>query len=212
MIAELRPICRFPLIRHLRRPSAPRLTIAFAVPGDLATVTGGYFYDRRLIESLRAMGHDVRVVTLSDGFPDPGARRCGRRWNSWYRLSPEWPVIIDGLAFGALPTAEVARIAAPIVALVHHPLAAETGLDPAEAARLRGAGAGQSAPCAAYSGAKSAYAGDPDGGIRGGGGTHHGAVAGDRPGIVCGRGGFGRAEDAAAADPVGRYSASAQGA
>lgn len=119
-------------------PSAPRLTIAFAVPGDLATVTGGYFYDRRLIESLRAMGHDVRVVTLSDGFPDPGAQAMRAAVEQLVSLSPEWPVIIDGLAFGALPTADVARIAAPIVALVHHPLAAETGLDPAEAARLRG--------------------------------------------------------------------------
>lgn len=114
-----------------------RVTAAFAVPGDLATVTGGYFYDRRLVEGLRDLGHDIRVVTLPDGFPDPGEAAMQAAVAQLVALPPQMPVIIDGLAFGALPTEAVARIAAPIVALVHHPLAAETGLDPAEAVRLR---------------------------------------------------------------------------
>ena len=38
------------------------------------------------------------------------------------------PVIIDGLAFGALDTATLERVSAPIIALVHHPLAFEGDL------------------------------------------------------------------------------------
>jgi glycosyltransferase involved in cell wall biosynthesis len=48
------------------------------------------------------------------------------------------PVVIDGLAFGALPKAAAAlRATRPVVALVHHPLACETGLTLATANRLR---------------------------------------------------------------------------
>jgi glycosyltransferase involved in cell wall biosynthesis len=42
--------------------------------------------------------------------------------------------LIDGLAFGALPEYAVRSIAAPIVALCHHPLCLETGLSPDAAA------------------------------------------------------------------------------
>ena len=113
------------------------LTAAFALPGALTTMTGGTFYDRRLIESLRDLGHEIRLVTLPDGFPDPGEAAMQAAVAQLLALPADQPVIVDGLAFGALPTVDVARIAAPIIALVHHPLALETGLDPALAGALR---------------------------------------------------------------------------
>ncbi len=112
------------------------LDLALALPGALETLTGGSFYDRRLVGSLRGAGHGVAVVTLPDGFPDPGAAAMASAVAQLAAQPAGRVVIVDGLAFGALPTAAVAGIAAPLVALVHHPLAMEPGLDPAVAEAL----------------------------------------------------------------------------
>ena len=45
--------------------------VVFAVPGDIATLTGGYGYDRRIIAELRRLGLEVELVGLGDGFPRP---------------------------------------------------------------------------------------------------------------------------------------------
>src|SRR5262249_26098330 len=91
---------------------------AFAVPGDLATPTGGYAYDRRMIAELTALSWRIEAVSLGDGFPFPTAdtRAAARA-----RLAalPRWhPIVIDGLAFGALPDAgEALRAIHTLVAL-----------------------------------------------------------------------------------------------
>jgi glycosyltransferase involved in cell wall biosynthesis len=112
--------------------------VAFVVPGDLATPTGGYVYDRRIIAELRALSWRVQVVDIGAGFPRPtaGAREAARRRLA--ELASERPIVIDGLAFGVLATE--AQALAPrcrLVALVHHPLALETGLSADESAVLR---------------------------------------------------------------------------
>jgi hypothetical protein len=45
-------------------------------------------------------------------------------------------VIIDGLALGAMPPDGIANLEAPVIALVHHPLGLETGIEPTRAAEL----------------------------------------------------------------------------
>ena len=46
---------------------------SFLIPGELSTRTGGYTYDRRIIEGLRALGWQVDVQSLGPGFPWPSA-------------------------------------------------------------------------------------------------------------------------------------------
>ena len=93
---------------------------ALLVPGSLETKTGGYIYDRRVVEGLRTRGWSVGVHTSLADIPDHTI------------------VLADGLALGVMPEeAEAHGSRLGIVALVHHPLAEETGLDAAEAARLR---------------------------------------------------------------------------
>jgi len=117
---------------------APPMTrrAAFALPGSIAARTGGTIYDARVLAALRTAGRDVALLELDGGFPCPDATAMTAALDRLGALRADCPVIVDGLAFGALDPAGVARIAAPIVALVHHPLALETGMAPEMAARL----------------------------------------------------------------------------
>ena len=103
--------------------------LSFALPGDPDTRTGGYIYDARIIAGLRARGWDVEILLLGDGFPFPSlaTRECAQ--HILLEAARQGCVIVDGLALGVLPNA--ARLVAEtssLVALIHHPLALESGL------------------------------------------------------------------------------------
>lgn len=110
--------------------------IAFAVPGDPGLTTGGYLYDRRLGEALVARGLRLRHLRLGDSFPHPDAQDMADALAQLSALPRDCPALVDGLAYGALDPEGVARLAAPMVALVHHPLALEPGLSAAQAADM----------------------------------------------------------------------------
>lgn len=112
--------------------------VVFAVPGDLATPTGGYAYDRRMIAELRDFGFQVDVLNLGEGFPLPSQDVRAAALASLAQTPLGTTIVIDGLAFGVLPeAAESLHASHKLVALVHHPLALETGLDPDAAAALK---------------------------------------------------------------------------
>jgi glycosyltransferase involved in cell wall biosynthesis len=110
----------------------------FAVPGDLATPTGGFTYDRRIVDGLRELGWTIDVLDLGDGFPRPAPDVHTAACAQLAALSSDCPIVIDGLAFGVLPqAAKPLRESHALVALVHHPLALETGLSADATACLR---------------------------------------------------------------------------
>jgi glycosyltransferase involved in cell wall biosynthesis len=104
------------------------IEIGFAVPGDLATPTGGYAYARHLMAALPGTGIRAHPVRLPGTFPRPSSADIEAALRALSALPPDWPILFDGLAFGAMPAEAVRRIAPPIVALVHHPLGHESGL------------------------------------------------------------------------------------
>lgn len=109
---------------------------SFLVPGDIEARTGGFGYDRRIIEGLRARQWQVDVTSLGPGYPMPDGTALARARDVIEALPDGALAVVDGLAFGALPDlAELHARRLRWIALVHHPLALETGLAP-EAQRL----------------------------------------------------------------------------
>lgn len=106
------------------------------VPGDLDTKTGGYGYDRQIIHGLQARGWNVVLTGLPGHYPFPSAAECSAATTALAAIPDGSLVLVDGLALGALPI-ETARERERLhlVALVHHPLGLETGLD-ADSSRL----------------------------------------------------------------------------
>lgn len=104
--------------------------VFFVIPGEITTISGGYGYDRRLIEGLRAQGTKVNLVSLGSSFPNPTPEDVFDASEKLAGLPINCIVIIDGLALGALDPRVLLQIRAPLVALIHHPLAFEGGLTP----------------------------------------------------------------------------------
>ncbi len=110
--------------------------VFFVIPGDLSLPTGGYGYDRQVLEHAHSAGLDLRHLPIPGGYPFPGPGVLAETT----RLIAETPsnaaLLIDGLAYGAMPAQMIRGFNRPIVELCHHPLALEPGLAPDAAARF----------------------------------------------------------------------------
>lgn len=107
-------------------------SLHFLLPGDPETRTGGYLYDARITAGLGSLGWTLHRHQLADSFPFPDAAELAHAAEMLTGIPDGALVLIDGLALGVLP-AVIAPHAARLrlAALVHHPLAEETGLDDA---------------------------------------------------------------------------------
>ena len=118
--------------------SLPLESIYLLVPGDINTRTGGYRYDKRILEGLRARGHQVELISLEGNYPFPDASALEQAEAQLAALPDQSLTVIDGLAFSVMPE-QLGRHAhrLKLVALIHHPLALETGISSVQAAQLR---------------------------------------------------------------------------
>lgn len=113
------------------------MTLAFVVPGSLESRTGGSIYDRRIVEGLREKGARVAVIAAPGAWPVPDGAARDALDRALSALPDGATVVIDGLVHGAVPDVAARHAGrSRLVALVHHPLCDETGLAPADRARL----------------------------------------------------------------------------
>lgn len=91
------------------------MRIGFLIYGSLQTLSGGYFYDRLLVQALRERGHNLQVISLPwRNYP------AHLSDNFSFRLPPGLDLLIeDELNHPSLLAAN-RRKPYPVVSLVHH--------------------------------------------------------------------------------------------
>jgi glycosyltransferase involved in cell wall biosynthesis len=104
------------------------MNLHWVVPGPLDQLTGGYLYDRQMIDQLHTQGHVVVVHELPGRFPEPDERAKRAAAEVLKRASAASLLIIDGLALPAF-AGRLHLAQTPVLAVVHHPLAIEQGLN-----------------------------------------------------------------------------------
>jgi len=92
------------------------MKIGFIIYGSLDTVSGGYLYDRKLVEYLRAQGDTVEVISL------PWRNYASHLTDNFrFRLPPNLDVLIqDELDHPSLISANAGTHPYPVISLVHH--------------------------------------------------------------------------------------------
>jgi glycosyltransferase involved in cell wall biosynthesis len=113
-----------------------RAPVYFLIPGDPDTPTGGFVYGRHAVRGLAEAGRLGAVVRIDGPFPATDSDTLARAALAIAAIPDNAIVVVDGLGFA--PLIEVIQPHAhrfTVVALIHHPLGDETGLDADERAR-----------------------------------------------------------------------------
>src|SRR5512143_3227650 len=99
------------------------MRVGLVIYGSLETLSGGYLYDRQLVEYLRGCGDTVDVISLPRG---NYARHLADNLshNPWRRLQSSFDVLLqDELSHPSLLRLNRqlhGRVAYPIISIVHH--------------------------------------------------------------------------------------------
>lgn len=92
------------------------MRIGLVIYGSLDTVSGGYLYDRKLVEYLRAQGDTVEVISL------PWRNYASHLTDNFYfKLPKNLDILIqDELNHPSLISANAEKHPYPVISLVHH--------------------------------------------------------------------------------------------
>ena len=113
------------------------MKLALLVPGPFSIVSGGYGYDRRLVEGFRAAGHEIEVVELEGRHPLPDAAAEASARAALASVPDDTRIIIDGLGLPAFAPVVKELERRRAIGLIHHPTAIEPGVPEEDRARLK---------------------------------------------------------------------------
>lgn len=113
------------------------MALALMVPAPFETISGGYLYDRRLVQGLRALGESVSVVELAGRHPLPDAAAGAAARAALAALPAGVRPVVDGLCLPAFAPVVAELAARGAIGLIHHPTGLETGFGAEDRATLR---------------------------------------------------------------------------
>jgi glycosyltransferase involved in cell wall biosynthesis len=115
------------------------MRLALLVPRPLAATSGGYAYDRAMLDGLRAAGHAADAIELDGQHPLADAATCQAAAAAFDAIPTDTVPIIDGLGLPAFREHAAALAARRTVGLIHHPTAFETSYSGTDRALLHDA-------------------------------------------------------------------------
>jgi len=107
------------------------MRLSLLVPAPFNAISGGYEYDRRMVDGLRARGHVVQVYELGGTHPLPDDKATDAALVAWAAQPRDSIVMIDGLGLPAFEDLVAEMEHRPCVGLIHHPTSLEAGHDEA---------------------------------------------------------------------------------
>jgi glycosyltransferase involved in cell wall biosynthesis len=88
--------------------------------GDYNALTGGFIYNKRIVEGLKLKGHEIKLHPLPGDFPYPSVDHRNYCMYITQLIPIGEPIIIDSIVFGIIP--EILKelsIKNPIIGLIH---------------------------------------------------------------------------------------------
>lgn len=114
------------------------MRILFVIPGDINLPTGGYRYDKEIINAWKTLGIDVELISLEGNYPFPSEQDKAQALEAINNFPKADIAVVDGLLGGASPEfMQALSKIMPVTALIHHPLCLENGLNENTAQALK---------------------------------------------------------------------------
>ena len=96
--------------------------IYFIYPGNINAKTGGYIYEKNILEYAKLRNIKIRTISLSENYPFPTKKDIKYFLKILEKIHPDSKIIIDGLALEGMYSIFKEILTYNIIALIHHPL------------------------------------------------------------------------------------------
>ena len=105
-----------------KRLSKNKSDIYFVYPGNINAKTGGYIYEKNILEYAKIRDINIRSIALSENYPFPTNNDIKYFLKILDKIDPDSKIIIDGLALEGMYSIFKKILTYNVIALIHHPL------------------------------------------------------------------------------------------